>query len=278
MTIKTKGMTVIGSFCWWNIRNVKIEKAKVAALVEKFKIDCTLETMPVRCLFSRAIEEVKVKNQYKGLLVRKINKSPDEYLFGLVDEDIDPRAETLEYHHSATMSFCPQTGDLTVDKPHRAFEVIVKALQDFDTYYNSEDIRNIILDAIKKVYSTSVRDRGGVYFIPAKFDAEVEALEKFVKAVGPECYFAAVPQIDLDKTKRSIYKAFSEELHEKVLKYKTELGSETIRASTWEQRLEEYKELKAELEFYGDAFSMQSQDLAKEIDGLRTAVEKKLSA
>lgn len=273
----TKGVQVIGFFCWWNIRNVKIKKEAVQALLAKYKIDYEIEHAPVRCLFSKAIDMVKVKHQYKGLLVRKINKTPDEYLYGLVDESIDPEAEVLEYHHSATMSFCPATGELTVDRPHKAFDLIVTAFHEYDTYFDSTDIRDIILDVVKKTYSINVRDRGGVYFIPSKFEKEVEALEKFVKGIGSECYFAAVPQIDLDKTKKSLHKAFSEELHEKVAKFQEELGKDTLKPETLERRLGEYKELKAELEFYGDALAFQSQDIMKELDGLRATVTKRLS-
>jgi gas vesicle protein len=272
-----KGLTVIGYFCWWNIRNVKIKKEAVAALLKKYKIDYEIEYAPVRCLFSKAIDMVKIKHQYKGLLVRKINKTPEEYLYGLVDESIDPQAEALEYYHAATMSFCPQTGELTVDRPHKAFDLIVKAFEEYDTYFDSTDIRDIILDLVKNTYSINVRDRGGVYFIPAKFEKEVEALEKFVKGIGNDCYFAAVPQIDLDKTKRSLHKAFSEEMKERVEKFTEELNKDTMRTETLEKRLEEYKALKDEMQFYGDALAFQSQDILKELDTLRASVTKRLS-
>jgi hypothetical protein len=278
MTTNTsaKGLTIIGFFTWWNIRQIKIKKEAVLALLKKCKIDYTPELLPVRCLFTKAVEQVKVKHIYKGLLIRKISKSPDEYKFGLVDEHIDPQAETLEYSHNATMYFDPKEGELTVDKPHRAFDLVVAAFHEFDEYYDSEDIRAMILDIIKRTYSIGVRDRGGIYFIPAKFEKEVEALEKFVRALGSECYFAIAPQIDMERTKVSIHKAFSEEMHERVTQYKEELENGLHQTGALEKRLEEYQQLQQELQFYSASLSFQATDIMKELTDLETTVSQKL--
>jgi len=278
--VATNGLIIIGFFIWWAIRDVKITKTAFIDLLTSIGFDWTFEETDTglrRTSFLKAVRETKQKNKNK-FLIRKISKEQDCYVFGLVDESIDKAARDLTYNHTATMTFNPETGDLTSDFTHRAFDDIKALYNEYQETMNSDDVRSAIIKIISKFHKVSVRDRGGIYFLPNNYEADVEKLEKLLEALPGDCSFSVAPQIDTEKTKVAIYKSFVEGLKTKMGLFRDELENPSgkTRESTWNKRLDQFKELKQEIEFYRDAMSFQVEDLSTELESLRNGVQEQL--
>ena len=273
------GLSIIGYFVWWSIRDLLINKAEF----HKLLLDRGLppyskkeDTVAAnRSAFLKAVREVKSSSS--EFLIRKINKSADKYTFGLVDESIDRKNQNLGYQHSATMSYYPSSGNLVCDFPHRAFDAVKEKCAKYQGSYNSDDVRDYLLEVLKLHHRISVRSRGGIYFIPEKSKNFVDAVEKLMEDLPGECSMSIAPQIDMDQSKRAIYKAFLSELRGKISSFREELdGSSLKRKSSWTKRLEEFKELKKEVEFYRDALQFQADDITEDLDSLSESVRKRL--
>jgi len=278
--VATSGLVIIGFFIWWAIRDVKISKADFKALLQRaglsFEFDQE-DTALRRTSFLKAVREVKAKNR-KKFLIRKISKEKDCYVFGLVDESINRKDHNLEYHHSATMIFNPETGELITDFPHRAFDEINALYNEYQEMMNSDDVRDAVIRIISEFKRVNVRQRGGIYFLPVKHEADVGKVEKLVESLPGNCSCSVAPQIDTEKSKTAIYKAFVEGLKNKMATFREELTNQNgkTRKSTWEKRLEQFKGLKQEIEFYKDAMAFQVEDLSTELETLRGDVQKQL--
>lgn len=278
--VDTSGLVIIGYFVWWAIRDVKLSKTNFKALLKQVGLNFEFDqedTALRRTSFLKAMRETKAKNR-KKFLIRKISKEKDCYVFGLVDESIDKKDRNLDYNHSATMIFNPETGELLTDFSHRAFEEIKALYDEYQDNMNSDDVRDAVIKIMTRFHQVSVRQRGGIYFLPNKHEADVEKLEALVEALPGDCSFSSAPQIDTEKSKTAIYKAFVEGLKNKMATFREELTSQNgkTRKSTWETRLEQFKGLKQEIEFYRDAMSFQVEDLSTELDALRGDVQKQL--
>lgn len=280
--VSTHGLKVIGYFVWWTIQQVKMKRDDFKKLLDATGLDYDMgeEGKPItirRAAFLKAVREVKSKF-HKEFLIRKIKKQTDLYQFGLVDESLDTDSQ-LHYAHTATMIFSPATGDLHHNAPHRAYDEVKKLYDIYVEFLNSDDVRAILLNIVQQYHRIGVRARGGIYFIHEKYAKEVEKLEEFVHSLGEECYFAVAPQIDAEKSKRAIYKAFSKELKDKMEQFEKELeveGTKT-RQSTWEARLDTLKDLRMEVEFYAEALEFQAGDLTKDLKKLTKKVKEKLA-
>lgn len=271
------GLEIIGYFCWWSINDVKVHREALQKLLDDLGIDYKIPEPHLRSAFLKAVREVKAGNK-KNLLIRKISKGSDSYVFGLVDEKVDIANKHLGYTHNATLTFSPITGTLTVDSPHRAFEIIKAKYDEFKDYLNADDVRTLLLKIMATLRSVSVRQRGGIYFIPQADVSMVEKLEKLLPVIPGSNDFLVAPQIDTERSKRAIYKAFVESLKNRMADFEKDLDADggLQRKSAIIDRLNEFKTIKGEIEFYKEALSFQVEGLATALDDLTKKFTKKL--
>jgi hypothetical protein len=135
------------------------------------------------------------------------------------------------------------------------------------------------LTLLGRLHRISVRQRGGIYFLPKTAEAELEKIENVINSLPGDCYISAAPQIDADKSRTAIYKAFSAELRSKLAKFREEIDTKTANPSKskqvkcWKDRIEEFKALRDEISFYADAIKFQGEDLAQELVALEAEVQ-----
>jgi hypothetical protein len=292
------GLSVIGYFLWWTVQNQRIKREELQKLItaagirDKKGKPFKVAEAKYRAAFLKAVREVRGKHKNKGILIRKIKKEAEEYLFGLVDEKVNKNTESLKYSHSATMKFIPESGDLSVDGPHRGFDLVKERYEEYKDYLNSDDVRDIILTILNQVPTVSVRQRGGIYFVPEKFSQDVENLEALIASLpgggdgdlkkasngsANGSYLAVAPQIDTEKSKKAIYKAFVASLKSRMQSFEDDLEEKGItQKHALKTRLQEFKDMKAEIAFYRDALEFQVEDLTDSLKALTKKVKQKL--
>jgi len=271
-------LSVIGFFVWWSIREVKLSEKELQAAITAAGIDYTLPERKFRTIFLDAVRYVQGQHSRKGLLIRKISKEKEKYVFGLVDESIDKKTQVLDYSHSATMVFNPLTGDLTSDYPHRAFDLVKAQYEEYKDVYTSDHIRDILLDVLYQQQVVNVRSHGGIYFLPAKYQTLADSLEQFVESLG-DSEFSMAPQIDSEKSKLAIHRALMSSLRDQMDKYQGELDDESVnRPTALKRRIEEFKQIRDTIAFYSEAMAFEAGDLSDRLAALQAAVTDKLSA
>jgi len=292
------GLSIIGYFVWWTVSNQRILRDDMQKLIDaagvrtKHGKPFKVPEAKFRSAFLKAIREIRGQNKNKGILIRKIKKESEEYLFGLVDEQVNTDAESLAYSHSATMKFDPLHGNLKVNRPHRGFDLVKARYEEYKDYLNSDDVRDIVFTILNQISTISVRQRGGIYFVPEKFSNEVEILETLVGSLpGGETvelaqvgsgtasgsYLAVAPQIDTEKSKKAIYKAFVASLKSRMQTFENDLEENGLKQShALRTRLQEFKEMRAEISFYRDALEFQVEDLTDSLTALTKRVQQKL--
>ena len=297
---KVTGLSVIGYFIWWTVNNQRIKRKDLQKLIDKAGIrdkkgkPFKVPEAKYRSAFLKAVREVRGQHKNKGILIRKIKKDADEYLFGLVDEKVNKSAKSLQYTHDATMKFVPSTGKLRVNRKHRGFDLVKERYEEYKDYLNSDDVRDIVLTILNQVPTVSVRQRGGIYFVPEKFSDAVDSLEKLVgslpggsdmdltkvsKGSANGSYLAVAPQIDTEKSKKAIYKAFVASLKTRMQGFENDLEDKGItQKHALKTRLQEFKDMKAEIEFYRDALEFQVEDLTDNLKALTKKFKRKLQS
>jgi hypothetical protein len=292
------GLSVIGYFIWWSVNNQRIKRDKMQKLIDTAGIKdkkgkpFKVPEAKYRSAFLKAVREIRGQHKNKGILIRKIKKDADEYLFGLVDEKVNKSAKSLQYTHDATMRFIPSTGYLRVNRKHRGFDLVKERYEEYKDYLNSDDVRDIVLTILNQVPTVSVRQRGGIYFVPEKFSDAVDRLETLVgslpgggngdlskvsKGSANGSYLAIAPQIDTEKSKKAIYKAFVASLKSRMESFENDLEEKGItQKHALKNRLQEFKDMRAEIAFYRDALEFQVEDLTDSLKALTKKVKQKL--
>jgi len=296
----SQGLSYIGYFIWWQVSDQRIKQADLQALIEKVGIldadgkPFKVHEVLARSAFLKAVREVRGKYKNRGLLIQKIRKSSDEYVFGLVDEEVNEREQTLDYSHAATMKFHPDSGRLFCNSPHRAFDLVKERYEEYTGYFNSDDVRDIILRIVRSSHAVSVRQRGGFYFVPEAQRDLVDKLEALVGALpGGDAmdltkvgsgsangsYLAIAPQVDEDRSKKAIYKAFMSSLHYRMNSFEKDLDEDGLtQTHALRTRLDEFAEMKKEILFYSTAMQFEVEGVTDRLAGLTGKLTDKLTA
>jgi hypothetical protein len=286
-------LPVIGYFAWWTVQGVKIKRSDLQQILNDVGIDYELPFPPFRTPFLKAVREAQKTQKREGLLIRKIKKSAEEYVFGLVDERVHEISKTLSYDHQATMTFDPARGTLRCDGRHRAFDHIQDLYAEYREILDSDDIREIILMVLRQGHAIGVRQKGGIYFVPASQEVTLNKVDKLVSRLpggmslddltvltngdgNPSSYIAIAPLIDAERSKKAIYKAFVAGLKDQMGKFEQELAAGFKKKSALKNRLKAFKELRTQIEFYRDALQFQVSDLTKNLDELTGKVKQEL--
>ena len=274
---ESQGLQILGFFAWWSIHGLRVRKADLAQIMKDLGFTYTLKDTPLRGTFLEAIRIVKAAHAAEGLLIRQIRKDSGEYTFGLVDESIDKANAHLGYSHTATVKFYPVTGVLSCDNTgHALWPLVCAAYRELQEFYSADNMRAILFDVLKDAHLVSVRQNGGIYFIPIQYQGLVDKIEKLLERIG-NSYLSVAPQVDLESTRKSIYKAFISGLRDKIAQYKADLSEDGLsQKAALKNRLMEFRDLQKEIEFYSDVLHFQASELSEELVTLTEQVKAKL--
>ena len=273
------GLEILGNFCWWTIRGVRLQRLDLQDALRANGISYELPKRNTRVAFLKAVREVKKSEKKTGVLIRKIKKTAGEYVFGLVDERVDKAAEALGYVHSSTMTFNPNSGSLNCNAPSRVFDAVSENYEKFQGVLDSEDVREIVLTLLQQNWRISVRNRGGIYFVPVSGTEMLASVKAFVEGLGEECAFQVVPQIDVEASRTAIYKSFLEEIKSEISSFREEIDtkgdSKRKQDVMWTSRLESFKTLRDKVSFYADILKFQGEEMLNQIGTLEAEVQEK---
>lgn len=286
-------LPVIGYFTWWTVQGVKVKRTELQQILNEVGIKYEIPFPPFRTPFLKAVREAQKTQKKNNLLIRKIKKSADAYEYGLVDEKVHQISKTLSYTHQATMTFDPDTGSLRCNGRHRAFDHIQDLYAEYREILDSDDVRDIILTVLRGAHAIGVRQKGGIYFVPAAHEDLLDKIEKLVARLPGgmslddltaltngngtgSSYVAIAPLTDAERSKRAIYKAFVAGLKDQMVKFEKELAEGFKKKSALQNRLDAFKELRTQIEFYRDAMQFQVEDLTNNLDQLTDRVKQEL--
>src|SRR5262245_33547414 len=222
-------------------------------------------------------------------LIRVIDRAGSEHLvYVLVAEDIDFSALGLSYGTALRILLHKKTGEMicTTDaegvidaqrESRRVTDELAPYWRQYRDLFIARDLSEMMREIVAGMNAVSLRQAGGVYFVPAgERDLllrlrqliadipQVAELDPFVCALG-------VP--DAVEAKRGLSKAVHAGLLDEINSLRGDLGrlsesGDRLREKTIAQRLVIYKRLKAKAEMYQELLGMRQDEVRSEIAGL----------
>jgi len=265
---KKNGLEIMGYFVWWSMEGINFSREEFEKLIEQSPLDISPPKLCHRTAFLEAVRWVKAKSHTHHLLIRTVSKDKEAHYFALVDEKIDIENKQAGYTHEATLRFDQETFAVTCNQLHRAHETVKQRFQENVDNLNSYELRRWVQKILDRCRNISVRDKGGLYYVDLKYTDVLLGLEQIFDSV-PGADFFIVEQIDSERSKKSIWKAFVEDLNSKITKFREALQEGKYSSNKgWENAIAQFKELKEEVGFYADRLSFTGSDLNKNIEEL----------
>ncbi len=135
----------LGSIVWWQLKNIHIERTKLAELFDQhgFKEFLPTKTSP-QVAIKRAINQAMVEAgaTRKGLLIRNILTDPGEIVYGVVAEKKDRQEKSLDYNTLNKITVFPDDDGFGIEFENQTWPYgqIEDTYQEFMKYHNADDL------------------------------------------------------------------------------------------------------------------------------------------
>ncbi len=278
------GGRFLGTLIWWSLNDNRIDWKELQELVQDKSFDEEHMPKAVRPTgaFRRAWRELAGKLQQEGLLLRQIRDSEIGILLGLVEETKDSVNESLDYELDVTFGFDKKTGLLTKSgtEDHPVFDKL-RAAYAHHLALTTQDIRSMVT-SFARLRGVSLRESGGVYFIPRDFQKSLDALGEVLHSFGSNSLYQ-LPLYESPSSKSVLTQVAKLSLDEEIRRVKEELekflaeGKESkTRDSTLKRRLDTFEKLRSRVRTFAGLLSFQSDSLTDQLQEMTEQVRKSL--
>jgi hypothetical protein len=307
----TSQFPLIGYTVFWRLAGIRVSHADLDQALQAAGFDKYLPDPPTpRVALRRALAEwIRAKQRIaqdlqlqqndedhdennggsRRTLIRVINRAGSEHLvYALVAEDIDFSMLGLSYGTALRILLHKKTGEMicttdaegVIDARRESQQVTGELMPYWRQYrdlFIARDLSEMVREIIGGMNAVSLRQAGGVYFVPAsERDSllrlrqliadipQIEDLDPFVCALG-------VP--DAVEARRGLSKAVHAGLLDEINSLRGDLNrlsesGDRLREKTVAQRLVIYKRLKAKAEMYQDLLGMRQDEVRAGIAAL----------
>jgi hypothetical protein len=232
-------------------------------------------------------------------LIRVIDRAGSEHLvYALVAEDIDFSALGLSYGTALRILLNKKTGEMicttdaegVIDAQRESQQVTDELMPYWRQYrdlFIARDLSQMVREIIDGMNAVSLRQAGGVYFVPENERDALFRLRQLIAGIpqgaGSESFVCALGVPDADEAKRGLSKAVHAGLLDEINSLRGDLdrlseSGDRLREKTIAQRLVIYKQLKAKAEMYQELLGLRQDEVRAGIARLEHEALNLLSA
>lgn len=234
------GDSALGYLVWYSVSEVKITQEELQKLALNANLPEKYLPAPIRPVdaYRRATSEVqgvlRSSNEItESLMVREVCADKESVVRHIVKETADKQNKTLSYQEKCgTLVYDRESeslvaGDFTDPDAESAAER-AKALFDiYRRYYTSDHVRRMIKSVLSECQALPLRPSGAVYFIPKKYEQEIQSLGDFVKNLPDEAVeFHKMPVVDMEEQRQMLEQKLRTYIEAEVARIRQSLGAD----------------------------------------------------
>ena len=268
-----EGYPLLGVAGYWSNTAFKDTQANVLQRVKELGLNPdAVPEVRGKSAFIRAVEEVAFQKKAKHI---KVADNIAKCAYVIVQTVVDPNNLDATFTTETKAIFHKGSETLTVEGPN---DVLIQSLfEEYKTHYYSDQFRDTILRLL--AYHTdfmTIRDRGGVYFIPSHNSDIIDRLQKLFEGY-PECSLDMIPVIDTGLAKKSVWKSLVGEVTAEISDLKAGIASLETDPSERSVRLrfEQFKKLKEKVANYEMLLQGTALNLKDDLDQVAEALRVK---
>lgn len=272
----------VGDMLWWTLEDAHINRTRLEEVWTAAGLSTGLlpEAPTPEKALRTAVREAAVGQQ--GHLIRLGKEDDGELIFAVVEEQRDG-AGNVSYRQEARILLRKQaTPSLTSDLPdHDLVRTVRERYEGLLTTHTPDDVRRALVKTLASCAAVTLREHGGVYWVPAPFAATLRRLQVAVAGIGASRIdvvpIHASPEAcgALGNAARS---ALEQDLAALTAEIDAFLEEPPDRVSTLTRRLATFDELRAKARLYHSVLQVQVSDLDVRLDELTRHVEGLLQA
>src|SRR6266540_2530978 len=300
----TSQLPLIGYTVFWRLAGIRVSHPGLERALQKTGFDKYLPDPPTpRVALRRALAEwIKTKQRItrnlrlqqdgeeqdendggrRRTLIRVINRAGSEHLvYALVAEDIDFGMLGLSYGTALRILLHKKTGEMicttdaegVIDAQRESQQVTDELMPYWRQYrdlFIERDLSEMMREIVAGMNAVSLRQAGGVYFVPASERDSLFRLRRLIADIPQvadlDPFVCALGVPDAVEAKRGLSKAVHAGLLDEISLLRGDLGrlsesGDRLREKTIAQRMVMYKRLKAKAEMYRELLGMREDEV-----------------
>lgn len=278
-----KGGEHLGDVVWWMLSGADVPRSVLESNWLAHGLD--KEFLPEEQTPEKALR-LAVKEAGNGLdrtLIRKTLDGASALIYAVVSEKTDAKGNA-EYTQDALIMLDKKSTPpvLSTDTPSN--DVAAKVMKEYARYVNthtSRDVMTMITKALKAWSSVTLRETGGIYFVPRTQSDNLRKLQGAIERMGSSLVFI-LPVHATEDSKRSLGIAAQGSIESELAELRTEIDSfladpDGVRPSTLTRRLEAFNELRSRAGLYQSILSVTVEDLAGQLKSMEDSVQTMLA-
>ena len=267
MTTKFKS----GAFVFSRARGVEPRRpSEIVPLLTKHQLqpDIVPEYAGDRAAIGRAFTTAKAGLGKEGLLLRPIQRSQGELVYGVVRETPDALDQRIEHEFESVIRWSAEPHPEVVHGDHFVAHRVEAAYKSLRGMLTAEDWSGAITRFLEDHDAAKVRSDGRVFWIPPQNIAEVRKFGAFLAELGIDLILC-----EIEPASQSVARGAAQgNIDDQLAKLQAEVAAfdGTQRPSTYARRLDEFQRLRQRALLYRDALGLgaeQAESVLTELEG-----------
>jgi hypothetical protein len=274
LSTSAEGYPLLGECAYWSLSDINlpfaefVAKLKAAGIDEKYAGRVRSKSALIRALQKETATR-------EDCFYRALPDAKDVAVFVIVKQQMSGGSNhAVNFSTDTQVIFDKETGVIKVEG-YRAAEVQTQYDAEQGAY-NTDNMRKVILDFLySDCQAVSVRENGGIYFVPNHKREQFTKVQEFFKNFTG-CSINVLPLIDTVEAKKAMWKSLVGEVEAELAAQKKQLADPDQTPSTErgvESRVRKYQELKGKVEMYETLLTGTAEGLKKELDDLTVLVK-----
>lgn len=279
-SILSQGSHFLGDLVWWSLADAQVERGNLESYWHDAGLPPELLPEPptvdrsLRC----AVRECAVGQHDR--LIRLGKDDDNELVFAIVRESRHADG-SVSFAQEGRIFLNKKTEGIADDAPgHPLVVAIHAAFTRLRTTHTPDDVRRAMLRTLNAAAAVSLRDNGGVYWIPSPHAELVRRLRDAIERIGASKVFI-LPVHRSAESERALGSVARGAIEQELAALQSELdqflANPPERASTLVRRLDTFELLRAKAVLYRDVLKVHVDDIDSKLTVLSNAVEGLLS-
>jgi hypothetical protein len=270
------GGTHLGDLLWWTLSDAAIDRTSLEAHWASANLPPELlpEATTAEKAMKTAVRECAIGQHDR--LIRLGKDTESEIVFAVVEEH-KLSDGSVSYKQQTRIILDRKTEVVSFDDPnHDIGQAVALAFKRLRTTHTSDDIRRAVIRTLNTFAAVTLRDHGGVYWVPSQYEKQLRQLQVAVERIGSSKVYL-LPIHDSADASRTLgdaaLGAIQQELEELKAEVQGFVEQPPDRPSTLARRFDAFEALKGRAQLYRDILHVQVQDLDKQLEEMTVSVE-----
>jgi len=275
-SVLTRGGQHLGDIVYWTLAEVRIDRSTLETIWSRAQL--APEHLPdpptIERALKAAVRECAVGQADR--LIRLGKEDEAEIVFAIVRETKHSDG-SVSYQQETRIILDRRSEAVSSDiDGHDLASIITTRFAELRTTHTPDDIRRAMMKTLDACAAVTLRDHGGIYWVPAPYAVLIRRLQGAIERIGSSrVYLLPVHEsVDANRTLGDAAKlAIEDELVQLKAEVEGFVASPPERPSTLARRLDAFEALKVRASLYHEVLQVHVTDLEKTLAVLAETVE-----